>query len=131
MTQSAQQAQSKEDNTYIAKSSRQSNAPILITIVALLRHVGYGHQWGSSRTVSVRTNRVRNKHKARSIILILININLCEEDRRIGLSSWLCKRWICSQSFKGFFWWEKTALKYFGLFGVNTTHLLRLLYRCH
>ena len=83
MTQSAQQAQSKEDNTYIVKSSRQSNAPILITIVALLRHVGYGRQWGSSCTVSVRTNRVRNKHKARSIILILININLYEEDRRI------------------------------------------------
>ena len=132
MTQSSQQAQSKdEDNTHIVKSWRQSNAPILITIMALWRHVGYGCQWRSSRTVSVRTNRVLNKHKARSIILILININLYEEDGRIGLSSWLCKRWICFQSFKGFFWWEKTALKYFGLFGVNTTHLLRLLYRCH
>ena len=60
MTLSAQQAQSKEDNTYIVKSWRQSNAPILITIMALWRRVGYGRQWQNSRIVSVRTNRVLN-----------------------------------------------------------------------
>ena len=39
-----------------------------------------------------------------------------------------CMRRICSESLKGLFGWEKTAVKYFSLFGLNTTHLL---YRCH
>ena len=37
-------------------------------------------------------------------------------------------RWICSQSLQGLFGWEKTAVKYFSLFGLNTRHLL---YRRH
>ena len=41
-TQSAQQAQSKEHNTYIVESYRQSNVPIpLIITMALWRHDGY------------------------------------------------------------------------------------------
>ena len=78
MTQSAQQAQSKKNDTYILKSWRQSNAPILITIMALWLYLGYGSQWRSSRIVSVRTNRVFNKCKTRSIIFILISM------RRMG-----------------------------------------------
>ena len=46
-TQSAQQAQGKEHNTYIVTSWRQSNAPILlITTMALLRYAGYGRPCG-------------------------------------------------------------------------------------
>ena len=40
-TQSAQHAQSKEHNTYIVTSRRQSIASILITTMTLWRHTGY------------------------------------------------------------------------------------------
>ena len=67
MTHSAQQAQSKEHSTFIVNPTRPSPH----------HHNGFGDtpamdgQWRSSRIVSVRTNRVLNKHQARSVNILI------------------------------------------------------------
>ena len=76
-TQSAQQAQSKEHNTYIVKDNSMhvlSSSPQWLCG----KMPAMDGRWQSSRIVSIRTNRVLNKHQARSVnILIKTFVCVC------------------------------------------------------